>query len=138
MTLPVDTNSLASKRSANGEKRQPVKAVCLHVVVTGEMLLRQETFQVLEQMVVAGRLLHDNARPQAALLTPQLLKRFRWEVFNHPAYRPDLAPSDYHLFQHLKRFLTKQHFPSDDDVQTDSCRRLAGWLHSPELDLFDT
>ncbi|GBN56259.1 hypothetical protein AVEN_71014-1 [Araneus ventricosus] len=36
---------------------------------------------------------------------------------------PDLAHSDYYLFQYLKRFLTKQHFPSDDDVQTEGCFR---------------
>ncbi|GBO03944.1 hypothetical protein AVEN_66017-1, partial [Araneus ventricosus] len=33
--------------------------------------------------------------------------------------------SDSHLFQHQKRFLTNQHFPSADDVQTDGCHRLA-------------
>ncbi|GBN10872.1 hypothetical protein AVEN_155743-1 [Araneus ventricosus] len=43
---------------------------------------------------------------------------FRWEEFDHPAYSPDLAPSDYHPFQYLKRFLAGQHFPSDDDMQT--------------------
>ena len=25
-----------------------------------------------------------------------------WEVMSHPAYSPDLAPSDYHLFLELK------------------------------------
>ncbi|GBN99313.1 hypothetical protein AVEN_161619-1, partial [Araneus ventricosus] len=40
------------------------------------------------------------------------------EVFNHPAYSPDLVPSDYNLFQHLKRFLAGQHLSSNDDVQT--------------------
>ncbi|GBL85416.1 hypothetical protein AVEN_34605-1 [Araneus ventricosus] len=33
--------------------------------------------------------------------------------------------SDYYLFQNLKTFLAKQHFPSDYDVQTDGCHRLA-------------
>ncbi|GBM09371.1 hypothetical protein AVEN_184079-1 [Araneus ventricosus] len=55
----------------------------------------------------------------------QLLQQFRWEVFDHPADSPDLAPSDYYLFKHLKRFLAKQHFPSDEDVQADGCHRLA-------------
>ena len=27
-----------------------------------------------------------------------LLQEFGWEVFNHPPYTPDLAPSDFHLF----------------------------------------
>ena len=29
-------------------------------------------------------LLHDNARPHTAAATKSLLKRFRWEVFDHP------------------------------------------------------
>ncbi|GBM08014.1 hypothetical protein AVEN_71454-1 [Araneus ventricosus] len=70
-------------------------------------------------MVIAGTLLHDHARPHMELRIQQLLQRFRWELFDHPAYSPYLATSDYHLLQHLKRFLAKQHFSSDDDVQTD-------------------
>ncbi|GBN59247.1 hypothetical protein AVEN_150681-1 [Araneus ventricosus] len=72
--------------------------------------------------VVAGRLLHGNFRPNTAMRTQQL--RFHWEVFDNPAYCPDLAPKDYHLFQHLKRFLAKQNFPRDDDMRTDGCHRL--------------
>jgi histone-lysine N-methyltransferase SETMAR len=41
---------------------------------------------------------HDNARPHAAARTQAMLKEFGWEVFEHPAYSPDLAPSDFHLF----------------------------------------
>ncbi|GBL94970.1 hypothetical protein AVEN_187483-1 [Araneus ventricosus] len=32
--------------------------------------------------------------------------------------------SDYRLFQHLKVFLVKQHFPSNDDLETGGCQRL--------------
>ncbi|GBM87738.1 hypothetical protein AVEN_139829-1 [Araneus ventricosus] len=46
-------------------------------------------------------------------------------MVDHFAYSPDLTPSDYQLLQHPKRFLAKQYFPSDDDVQTDGCHRLA-------------
>ncbi|GBM51457.1 hypothetical protein AVEN_147137-1 [Araneus ventricosus] len=35
----------------------------------------------------------------------------------YKACSPNLAPRNYHLFLHLKRFLTGQHFPSDDDMQ---------------------
>jgi transposase len=42
--------------------------------------------------------LHDNARPHTAQRTASLLQEFSWEVFNHPPYNPDLAPSDFHLF----------------------------------------
>ncbi|GBN15075.1 hypothetical protein AVEN_272436-1 [Araneus ventricosus] len=46
-------------------------------------------------------LLHDNACPLVTMCTHKLLQSFRqsWEVFGHPANSPDLAPSDYHLFQ---------------------------------------
>ncbi|GBM34759.1 hypothetical protein AVEN_208912-1 [Araneus ventricosus] len=40
-------------------------------------------------------------------------------------------PSNNSLFQHLKRLLEKQHFPTDDDVEP-------GWLRSPATNLFDT
>ncbi|GBO45270.1 hypothetical protein AVEN_104237-1 [Araneus ventricosus] len=55
--------------------------------------------------------------------TQQLLERFRWEGIDHPTYSPDLAPSDYHLLQYLKRSLGKQHLPS--------------WLRSSAANLFD-
>jgi histone-lysine N-methyltransferase SETMAR len=35
-----------------------------------------------------------------------MLQEFGWEVFEHPAYSPDLAPSDFHLFPKLKKLVT--------------------------------
>ncbi|GBN51363.1 hypothetical protein AVEN_69094-1 [Araneus ventricosus] len=58
---------------------------------------------------VAGRLLHNHTHPHAVLRTQQLL-----QVFDHPINSPDLSSSDYHLFQHMKRFLAKQHLASED------------------------
>ena len=43
-------------------------------------------------------LLHDNARPHTAARTQALLQKFCWDLFDHPLYSPDLAPSDFHLF----------------------------------------
>ncbi|GBN58695.1 hypothetical protein AVEN_131842-1 [Araneus ventricosus] len=48
-------------------------------------------------------LLHDNSRPHTAAATPELLDQFGWEIFEHPLYSPDVAPSDFHLF--LKAYL---------------------------------
>jgi histone-lysine N-methyltransferase SETMAR len=50
-------------------------------------------------------LLHDNARPHTAAVTTGKLEEVHWEVLPHPAYNPDLAPSDYHLFGQLKATL---------------------------------
>jgi len=38
-------------------------------------------------------------------------------VLEHPAYSPDLAPSDYHLFGPLKDALTGRRFTSDEGVK---------------------
>jgi len=51
-------------------------------------------------------LLHDNARPHTAIHTLQTLVKLGFTVLEHPAYSPDLAPSDYHLFGPLKDALT--------------------------------
>ena len=51
-------------------------------------------------------LLHDNARPHSAHVTTALLEKFKWDILDHPPYSPDLAPSDFHLFLHLKQHLT--------------------------------
>ena len=49
-------------------------------------------------------MIHDNARPHTATATQNLITTFGWEQFDHPPYNPDLAPSDFHLFLHLKSF----------------------------------
>jgi hypothetical protein len=44
-------------------------------------------------------------------------EQFNWENFEHPSYSPDLAPSDYHLFLHLKKFLAAQCLRSDQETK---------------------
>ncbi|UYV65927.1 hypothetical protein LAZ67_3005901, partial [Cordylochernes scorpioides] len=65
-------------------------------------------------------LVHDNARPHAARMTQTLLENFKWEIFTHPPYSPDLAPSDFHLFPALKLHLGGKHFVNDDEVQVEA------------------
>jgi hypothetical protein len=38
------------------------------------------------------------------------------EVLPHPAYRPDLAPSDFHLFSPLIGAIGGERFRADDEV----------------------
>ena len=77
-------------------------------------------------------LIHDNARPHTATATQELLTTFKWEQFDHPPYSPDLAPSDYHLFQHLKSFLGGQRF-HDDEVK----EYVSMWLKSQAANFFN-
>jgi hypothetical protein len=55
-------------------------------------------------------LLHDNARPHTAASRNTLIRIFKWEIFDHPSYSTDLAPSDYYLFTKLKVWLATQRF----------------------------
>ncbi|GBM70471.1 Histone-lysine N-methyltransferase SETMAR [Araneus ventricosus] len=61
-------------------------------------------------------LLHDNARPHTAVKTGEVLCKFKWDVFQHPPYSPDLAPSDFHLFTAMKKWLWGQHFTDDEEL----------------------
>ncbi|UYV63039.1 hypothetical protein LAZ67_2002925 [Cordylochernes scorpioides] len=65
-------------------------------------------------------LVHDNARPHAARTTQTLLENFKWEIFTHPTYSPELAPIDFHLFPALKLHLGGKHFANDDEVQAEA------------------
>jgi hypothetical protein len=42
------------------------------------------------------------------------LEHFNSELFDHPPYSPDLAPSDYHLFTYPKNWLRSQHFNNNE------------------------
>ncbi|KAJ4439542.1 hypothetical protein ANN_07666 [Periplaneta americana] len=57
------------------------------------------------------------ARPHTAASTRGLLDQFGWEIFDHPPYSPDLAPSDFHLFTKLKDFLGGTRFGSDEELK---------------------
>jgi len=60
---------------------------------------------------------HDNARPLTAIRTLQTLVKLGFSVWEHPAYSPDLGPSDYHLFGPLKDALRGRRFTSDEGVK---------------------
>jgi histone-lysine N-methyltransferase SETMAR len=78
-------------------------------------------------------LLHDNARPLAAARTQAILQEFGREVFEHPAYSSDLAPSDFHLFPKLKEFLGGRRFKRDDEVK-DAFKE---WLNGLATEVYD-
>jgi len=59
-------------------------------------------------------LLLHNARPLTAAHTLETLKQLKWEAMEHPAYSPDLAPSDFQLFGPFKAALRRRRFSCDD------------------------
>lgn len=78
-------------------------------------------------------LLHDNARPHTAKRTQDLIASFGWEQLDHPPYSPDLAPSDYHMFLHLKKHLGGLRHNDDDAVKT----TVLQWLSHQAADFYE-
>jgi transposase len=68
-----------------------------------------------------------------AVRTRSLLEHFNWELFDHPPYSPDFAPSDYHLFTHLKYWLRSQCFNNKEELM----EGVKTWLSSQVADFFD-
>jgi len=60
---------------------------------------------------------HDNARPHTSRQTTAHIQQLGFTVLDHPAYSPDLAPSDYHLFPKLKEDLRGQRYQSNEEVK---------------------
>jgi histone-lysine N-methyltransferase SETMAR len=58
-----------------------------------------------------------SARPHTASQTVETINHLGFEMLEHPAYSPDLAPSDYHLFGLLKNALQGRRFSTDKEVQ---------------------
>jgi histone-lysine N-methyltransferase SETMAR len=52
---------------------------------------------------------------------------------DHPAHSPDLAPSDFHLFLHLKKHLAGQKFYEDERVKN----KVTTWLRAQAVEFYD-
>jgi histone-lysine N-methyltransferase SETMAR len=60
---------------------------------------------------------HDNAPVHRALSVREFLATKQITVLEHPAYSPDLAPSDLFLFPKIKEILKGRHFDDIDDIR---------------------
>ncbi|GFO18383.1 transposase [Plakobranchus ocellatus] len=69
---------------------------------------------------------HDNARPHTSRQTQDALRQLELTTLPHPAYIPDLAPSDYYLFPQLKKYLKSHHYDNDEEVIADVRRWCRG------------
>jgi hypothetical protein len=58
----------------------------------------------------------DNVRPHTAKLSTQYFTENRRQLAPHPPHSPDLAPSDFYLFGHVKRCLAGLSFDDADQL----------------------
>ena len=71
--------------------------------------------------------------PHTANRTRERLDHFGLEVFDHPPYSPNLAPSDYHLFPNMKTWLSTQFFDDAAELQAG----VNEWLKSQAVTFYD-
>jgi histone-lysine N-methyltransferase SETMAR len=60
--------------------------------------------------------LQVNAPAHKSVLAIWKLRDLHYELLEHPPYSPDLAPSDFWLFEKLKLFLTGQCFSLNQEA----------------------
>lgn len=76
----------------------------------------------------------DNAPAHTSRIALAAAADCGFEVISHPPYSPDLAPSDYHLFSNLKKFLRGRRFTSDEELK--SC--VEDWFSGLPAEFFET
>lgn len=91
-----------------------------------EQLDRMHAALVLRYPALVNRkrviLQQDNASPHTANTTKEKIRELNSiELLPHPAYSPDLAPSDFHLFRSMAHFLRGRSFANLEEVEN-GCR----------------
>ena len=61
-------------------------------------------------------ILHDSARSHTAAAVTDLLRRWQWEILEHPPYSPDMSPCDYDLFARVKVLLRGTRYYTRDEL----------------------
>ena len=71
----------------------------------------------------------DNARVHTCKVAMGAVERNGYELIPHPAYLPDLAPSNFFLFPNLKKDIRGCHFRSGEEVVT----AFEEWVNEKDL-----
>ena len=66
------------------------------------------------------KLLHDNTRLYVGKSVKDTLKALGWEIVSHPAYSPDIAPTDFHLFRKMQNEFSKVWFKKFEESNNGS------------------
>jgi histone-lysine N-methyltransferase SETMAR len=63
--------------------------------------------------------LQDNAPIHKSAESMRVLEESGFDLLNHPPYSPDLAPSDFYLFRHMKKHLRGKQFANAEVLRED-------------------
>lgn len=75
---------------------------------------------------------HDNARPHCSRETTAAIQQLGFQVVPHPAHSPDLAPSDYWLFDKMKQPLRGKRYETLQALSS----AVHLWVRSTPKDFF--
>ena len=89
---------------------------------------------LLDQLRTAIREKRRGARVHTCKVAMDAVERNGYELIPHPAYSPDLAPSDFFLFPNLKKDIRELHFRSDEEVVA----AVEEWVNGKDPDFFSS
>jgi hypothetical protein len=72
--------------------------------------------------------------PYSAHITTVLLEKFKRDILDHLPYSLDLAPSDFHLFLHLKKHFAGKKSDNNDEV----LEEVMTWFKGQAADFYDS
>lgn len=77
--------------------------------------IKQKRHSLLDREPI---LLHDNGQPHKSLVAQAAIHECGFVQLHQPQSSPDLAPSDYFLFQNTKKYLKMKKFQSAEEIMT--------------------
>ena len=96
----------------------------LHVGVWCKLRPRRGFIKVSEELKITG--------PHTAKRPCDWLQCYVWEIMDHAAYSPDLAPSAFHYFGPLTTEMAGKRFATDTEVK----QVVTSWLQTLGTDLW--
>lgn len=65
--------------------------------------------------------MRENVRHCTSRITHIFLDDFKWDLYPHSPYSPNLTPSDYYLFAAAYEYFADQQFPNIETVKNVAC-----------------
>jgi len=132
---PADSEIRAVIRFLQAKNIQPANIHRQVCEVYGEGAMSDSMVRRWCRQLESGRdKVHDDKHSgRPSVVTPDLVQQIEVKIRENRRFTiTDLA--DYHLFLHMKCFLTGKQFHSDVEVET----TVNNWLHQQAVDFFDT